>query len=182
VLNLARHDSHDSGTEKLQHDNDFWRFSLAVYGRAEVAQECLRLQQALDIDVNVLLFCAWMGTRTFVMDRNDIEAAASAVASWHEHVVRPLRGVRQQVKTLHCDDFESFRTKVKGIELEAEKIEQAILFTISKRLQNGAGADRRDAVTRNVKNYIAIKSGDATAPTLELSAPQLIDAACLLTV
>ncbi len=180
MLNLARHDTPDSGTEQLQHDNDFWRFSLTVYARREVAEECLRLQQALDVDVNVLLFCAWMGTRTFILDGKDIEAAVSAVAAWHEHVVRPLRGARQHVKTLHRDGLEKFRTKVKGVELEAEQIEQAMLFAFSKRLENSAGADPRDAVTRNVANYIAMKSGGAAGPGSELSAPQLIDAACRL--
>ncbi len=59
--NLAQHESRDSETDNLQYDNDFRCFSLAVYEQAEVAQECLQLQQAIGIDVNLLLFCAWVG-------------------------------------------------------------------------------------------------------------------------
>ena len=175
---MAEHDPRDSGTDRLQYDNEFWRFSLAVYGQAEVAQECLALQQALGIDVNLLLFCAWLGARAIALSKTDIEAASRTVAAWQENVVRPLRGVRQQVKTLYRDEFGSFRANVKGIELEAEQIEQAMLFAYSKRIQSPrAGADRPDAIAQNVKEYIAMKSGAAAARPPELSAPHLIDAA-----
>ncbi len=172
---MDQHDALDSGTDILEYDNDFWRFSLAVYGQVEVAKECLELQQTIGIDVNILLFCAWMGTRTFALDRKEIEVASRAVAAWHENVVRPLRGVRQQVKTLHREDFESFRARVKDIELEAEQIEQAILFAYSKSLR--PSPDNRDAVAQNVKNYIAAKSGGGSVRVSEHTAPRLIDAA-----
>ncbi len=177
---MAQHGARDSDIGGLQYTNDFWRFSLVVYERAEVAQECMSLQQAFEIDVNLLLFCAWLGARAVTLSRAEIEEAERIVTSWHEYVVRPLRGARRYVKTLSRDEFENFRATVKDIELEAEQIEQAILFAYSKRIESSAGADCRDAVTQNVKNYIAIKSGSAKAPTLELSAPHLIDAACRL--
>jgi uncharacterized protein (TIGR02444 family) len=173
--NLAQPDSYDSGPDALEYDNDFWRFSLAVYGQIEVAKECLDLQQTIGIDVNILLFCAWIGRRNFALGHKEIEAASRIVAAWHENVVRPLRSVRQQVKTLHRHDFESFRTRVKDIEIEAEQIEQATLFAHSKRLR--AGLDCGDAVAQNVNDYIAMKSGGGSVRASELTAPRLIDAA-----
>lgn len=166
---MAPSDSRDTGP--LQYDNEFWRFSLAVYGQHEVANECLQLQQALGIDINLLLFCAWLGARDVSLSKATIEAASSSVAVWHENVVRPLRGVRQKIKLLNRNDFEGFRAKVKGMELEAEQIEQAILFEHSKKIQ-GSRADCRDAIAQNVKNYITMKSSTARP-----SAPHLIDAA-----
>ena len=160
-----KHDARDSGNDGLQYDNEFWRFSLAVYAEAGVAQECLALQETLGLDVNVLLFCAWCGTRANALSRAEIDAACGAVADWHENVVRPLRGVRQHIKTLHRDDFEKFRTKVKGIELEAEQIEQAILFGYVKRLQNSK-TNTADAVASNVNDYFAMKFGKMSAPHL----------------
>jgi uncharacterized protein (TIGR02444 family) len=173
---LAPDVSREIGTDTLQYDNEFWRFSLAVYGQAEVAQECLKLQQALGVDVNLLLFCAWLGARSMVLSGAEIETASRIVAAWHENVVRPLRGVRQQIKLLDRTDFEIFRAKVKSIELEAEQVEQAILFAYSKRVEKPR-ADHGDAVAKNVNDYIEIKSGGVSARTSELSAPRLIDAA-----
>jgi uncharacterized protein (TIGR02444 family) len=160
-----KHDAHDSGTDDLQYDNEFWRFSLTVYGEPGVAKECLVLQEAIGLDVNVLLFCAWLGSRAVVLNRAEIEAVSAAVADWHENVVRPLRGVRQHIKKLQCDNLETFRTKVKGIELEAEQIEQAILFANAKRFQD-RNANASDAIARNVNDYIVMKSGKMSAPDL----------------
>ncbi|HXZ22055.1 MAG TPA: TIGR02444 family protein [Pseudolabrys sp.] len=165
---------HSRASGPLQYDNDFWRFSLAVYGQAEVAEECLLLQRELGIDVNLLLFCAWLGTRAVTLSAKDIEGAWTAVSSWHERVVRPLREVRQWIKTLSREEFESFRGRVNEAELDAEQIEQAILFAHSKQIQGLAGADRNEAIARNVNQYLRTKS-PVRAP--EPCAPRLIDAA-----
>jgi uncharacterized protein (TIGR02444 family) len=161
-------------TNGLQYDNEFWQFSLAVYGQAEVAEECLALQEARGIDVNLLLFCAWLGTRAVALRGKDIAEISAVVAGWHESVVRPLRGVRQWMKALNRDELEDFRERVKGIELGAEQIEQAILFAHSKRIQGRIGADRREAITRNVNQYLKTKT---PARASQRSAPCLIDAA-----
>jgi len=162
---------------ELQYDNEFWRFSLAVYKPADVAAECLALQEAVGLDVNLLLFCAWLGTREVALSRSDIEAASRVVASWHASVVRHLRGVRRHIKTQYGDAFESFRSRVKDDELQAEQIEQAMLFAYAQGIQSvHSGLDRRDAVARNVNAYISMMSG--AAPSVP-GAPLLIRTAQL---
>ncbi len=171
-----RHGGRDLDAGELEYDNDFWRFSLAVYDHATVANECLALQAAYGIDVNILLFCAWLGTRAVVLKREDIEAASRAVAAWHESVVGPLRVVRQQTKSLSRD--ERFRASIKDIEIKAEQIEQAILFAFSRRLQGPSeSANQHEAVARNVKEFIAMKATSAPSPNSKVRADYLIDAA-----
>jgi uncharacterized protein (TIGR02444 family) len=154
----------------LDYDSEFWRFSLALYGRTEVAKECLALQDAHGIDVNILLFCAWLGTRSVALNREDIEAASRVVAAWQDDVVRPLRIVRRRVKALLADD--GFRTGFKDVEIKAEQIEQAMLFAHSQELRSRNEAEG-DRVAGNVRLYITMKSPvDAQA-----SASHLIEAA-----
>jgi uncharacterized protein (TIGR02444 family) len=175
---LSQPDSRDCSSGKLQYDNDFWRFSLAVYGQDGVTEQCLALQEAVGVDINLLLFCAWTGARSFVLSREDIEAASNSVAAWQGHVVRPLRNVRQHIKTLEDNELESLRARVKSLEIEAEQIEQAILFAHWKGVQNSrTGADCRGAISQNVKKYIEIKSGSQPLGSPERSASHLIDAA-----
>jgi uncharacterized protein (TIGR02444 family) len=154
----------------LNHDNAFWRFSLAVYGQAEVAKECLALQDACGLDVNILLFCAWLGTRSVALEREDIEAALRAVAAWQDDVVRPLRAVRQRTKAPSGD--EDFRASINDAEIKAEQIEQAMLFALSQQLQ-GRKSVESDAVAMNVRRYIEMKSRASS----EGSAVHLIEAA-----
>jgi uncharacterized protein (TIGR02444 family) len=156
---------------QLNYDNGFWRFSLAVYGQAEVTNECLGLQDAYGIDVNILLFCAWLGTQSVALKREDIELASRVVAGWHDDIVRPLRTVRQRLKDI--SDDEKIRTSIKDAEIEAEQIEQAMLFAFSQQLQ-GRNEAQGDCVTTNVRQYIEMKAPIATA---QVSAMHLIDAA-----
>jgi uncharacterized protein (TIGR02444 family) len=164
----------DGSRSELQYDNAFWRFSLAVYKPADIAAECLALQEAVGLDVNLLLFCAWLGTRAIVLSRSDIEAASRVVALWHNGVVRPLRAVRRHIKTQYGDAFEELRSRVKDNELQAEQAEQAMLFAYAQGIQGSSGGV--DAVARNVNAYIAMMSG-AAAPVP--GAPLLIGAAQL---
>ena len=80
----------------LQCDNPFWQFSLTVYARPGVAAECLGLQTALGIDVNVLLFVAWIGAaKGIILDDRSIETVEVRASDWNDSVVRRLRTVRE---------------------------------------------------------------------------------------
>jgi len=70
-------------------------FSLAVYGGDGVADECLALQEQLNLDVNFLLFAGFVGAVDDVsLAPQDIAAANSEVAGWHDEVVRTSPGAR----------------------------------------------------------------------------------------
>ena len=61
-------------------------------------------------------------------------AALEASGAWHAHVVRTLRQVRRTLKPWGTGQepsarvVEALRVKVKGAELEAEQIEQAMMW------------------------------------------------------
>ena len=114
-------------------DNAFWRFSVAVYGAPGVAAECLSLQDRLEIDVNVLLFCGWVGwSRNVQLISQDILSIADAVHSWHGSVVKPLRAVRKKLKGSLEYGIPDLREAIKSAELGAEKVEQDLLFTYAQ--------------------------------------------------
>jgi uncharacterized protein (TIGR02444 family) len=165
----ARQDPGNPQAGLHQYQNDFWRFSLAVYGQPGVAGECLGLQDKFGLNINLLLFCAWLGRRGIVLTREHLEGASRSIASWHDHVVRPLRGVRQQMK-LHHEDVPALKAQVQRVEIEAEQVEQAMLFDYARNITPGGG---RDAVARNVNKYLAMMSGAASG----LGAPLLVAAA-----
>jgi uncharacterized protein (TIGR02444 family) len=159
----ARRDPGDLPAGSHQYQNDFWQFSLALYGQPGVAVECLGLQDKFGLNINLLLFCAWLGCRGIVLTREDLEGALRSIASWHDHVVRPLRGVRRQMK-LHHDDVSALRAQVQRVEIEAEQVEQAMLFDYAQRIASRSG---NDPVARNVNEYLAMMSGAPSgAPVL----------------
>jgi uncharacterized protein (TIGR02444 family) len=161
----------------FQHDNAFWQFSLAVYGAPGVEGECLALQDALGIDVNLLLFCAWLGTRCIALTASDIERSEAVVRPWHEQAVRPLRAVRQRLKSFSAAECVTFRTEVKMLELGAEQIEQGMLFAYALEVwPHDAEGDPGQIVAANVRMFKLSRSGGDPASPSALSTRCLVAA------
>ena len=152
-------------------DTPLWAFALAVYGGDGVADECLDLQERLGLDVNILLLAAYLGAVEDVrLDVSDIAAANAEVVHWQAHIVRPLRHVRRTLKPMHA---EGLRAQVKATELEAEKIELAMLWQWSRQhLANRPRGDRALAA-----NLHAVLEFYGTADPADAALPRLLAAA-----
>jgi uncharacterized protein (TIGR02444 family) len=122
-------------TAPVEMDSPLWRFSLAVYRGAGVQEECLSVQERFGVDVNLLMLCAYVGAvEGAVLSTSDIADALEASGAWHGNAVKALRQVRRTMKPWGAGEgafsrvVEALRTKVKGAELEAEQIEQAMMW------------------------------------------------------
>ncbi|MGL4967436.1 MAG: TIGR02444 family protein [Inquilinus sp.] len=150
--------------QELPLDGPLWRFAARVYGRAGVAQACLALQQRFDADVNLLLFAAWLGAerRTPLPDAL-ARRAQRRVDAWHEDIVRPLRAVRQRMKTgpapAPCGATEALRDALKAVEIGSERIELAVLETLAPEALPGR-PDLDGIVRGNLRAVLALSARD----------------------
>lgn len=159
-------------------DTPLWAFALAIYGRDGVADECLRLQERLNLDVNLLLFAAFSGALKGVrLDSQDIATANAVVADWHGEIVVTLRRARRALKapSAAADNplrgaSATLRAQVKVAELEAERIELAMLWQWSQlRLAGRPRTDRAQALAGNLSAVLAsygAAAGEAAVPCL----------------
>ncbi|RAI44193.1 TIGR02444 family protein [Rhodoplanes roseus] len=133
----------------------FWRFSLATYRKPGVAEACLALQDGFSVDVNVLLFVMWLGTGGRRLDDVETQFVIDQAAGWAREIVVPLRGVRRRLKEdaplVDAAAAQAFRTQVKRLELEAERLQQEALYRLADRLPPGGGSPPADAVGANVE-------------------------------
>jgi uncharacterized protein (TIGR02444 family) len=114
----------------------FWNFSLEIYAGEGVAGACLDLQQRRGCDVNILLFCCWLGASgrpTLTADR--LRAILKVSDVWQAEIVRPLRQVRQLLKDKPWTEtlpetVEAARRRVAEAELAAEHAEQLKLASL----------------------------------------------------
>jgi uncharacterized protein (TIGR02444 family) len=122
----------------------FKRFALELYGSEGVAAACLYLQNRYVLDVNLLLFAAFIGARRRqTLTTSCLDAARSRVDAWHREVVRPLRAVRQRLKTGPAPAPNELTTRLRGklqqVEIDAELIELDQLAALIPR--GGANSD-----------------------------------------
>ena len=114
----------------------FWNFSLELYSCEGVAEGCLDLQERRGCDVNILLFCCWLGASgrpTLTADRLRTILKASDV--WQAEIVRPLRAVRRLLKDRSWPEalpetVDAVRRRTADAELAAEHAEQIKLASL----------------------------------------------------
>ncbi|MCB1501233.1 MAG: TIGR02444 family protein [Bauldia sp.] len=121
-----------------------WQHAVALYARPGVAPTCLRLQDTFGVDVVVLLTVLHALARGRALREEDIRRADTAVRDWRRDVVRALRNVRRHVKTVPVDGgtdaLAALRRSVQAAELDAERIEFAMLDCWLGELPRGAPA------------------------------------------
>jgi uncharacterized protein (TIGR02444 family) len=148
----------------------FKRFALALYGSEGVADACLDLQNRHDLDVNVVLFGAFVGAvRRQTLTIADLDLAHHRVAGWHREVVRPLRAVRQRLKTGPApapnEATGGLRRKLSQLEIEAEVMELDQLGALipelhSPRSRSSAAECAAAAIETVIKTHTGIALND----------------------
>ncbi|MDX1541744.1 MAG: TIGR02444 family protein [Geminicoccaceae bacterium] len=139
-------------------DDAFWRFSLRVYGTPGIETICLDLQDRHGLDVNLVLFAGWLGTRGVRLTAGRRGALEDRVRPWRDQAVCPLRAVRRDLKAWLGrpanepvrDVIEGLRDRVKRAELDAEKVEQRLLVVVAAGWPADA-APGSDLVTENLE-------------------------------
>src|SRR5262245_56230261 len=115
-------------TASAPQTNPFWTFSLGYYRGAGVSEACLDLQDNCDVDVNVVLFLLWQASQKRSFAAVQVKALAEKVGPWQIDVIGPIRRLRRMLKDnaplLDKGPAELFRTRIKAIELEAERLQQ----------------------------------------------------------
>jgi uncharacterized protein (TIGR02444 family) len=160
--------------------NGFWEFSLSVYAAPGVSDECLELQDRFGIDVNLLLFAAYAGSRHLILSPESIDRCSLLVRQWREQVIQPLRSVRRVTKELlqqHSPQIqrqaEDIGSKVKLIELDSEKVQQDLLY----QWLEGQTLDRTTDTDQAIRNNVETILRRSLSTQQSASSPKLISAA-----
>jgi uncharacterized protein (TIGR02444 family) len=150
----------------------FWRFSLGFYRQPRVADACIALQEEAGVDVNLLLFLLWQATRKRAFAAAEVAGLERRVGPWREMTVVPLRAVRRALRSppalVEAGAAESFRTRIKAVELEAERLQQEAMYELARSSPLGAEASAPAAAARaNISAYQAICSAAFSEPAVE---------------
>jgi uncharacterized protein (TIGR02444 family) len=139
----------------------FWRFSLGFYRQPAVADACIRLQDEAGVDVNLLFYLLWHASLERRLTHAEVDAIEQRIAPWREQVVVPLRAIRRAIKqpppVVDAGTAEAYRTKVKGLELEGERLQQEALYDLAQTSRFGeAASSPEDAAHANIAAYQAL--------------------------
>jgi uncharacterized protein (TIGR02444 family) len=139
----------------------FWRFSLHFYRQPKVADTCIALQEEAGVDVNLLLFLLWQATRKRALTTTDVAELERRVGAWRDMTVIPLRTLRRALKAppplVAGVAAEHFRTRIKAVELEAERLQQEAMYELAPTMPLGQTAPSpAEAARTNIDAYAAM--------------------------
>lgn len=161
--------------------NAFWRFSLATYRLDGVASTCLDLQDQWAADVNLLLYCCWLGGEGRRINMRSLRNTMAMVAHWQSVVIKPLRLTRRALKNppegLPLEWTSALGKRVGAIELDLEYLEQHLLHAAAQGLPPMRRAQAPEiAIAANLVRYLSLLG----VPAPETSAPvaNLVKACC----
>ena len=138
----------------------FWRFSVKFYAVPGVAPACIELQDQAGVDVNLLFFLLWNATQRRAFSREQVAEIERKIGVWRDMTVVPLRAVRRALRSpppaIAPNVAEGFRTRIKAVELEAERLQQEALHDMAQSGPLGEPAASPDeAARRSVAAYEA---------------------------
>lgn len=121
-----------------------WPHMCAVYRDPALAQVCLAVQDAYNVDVPLLLVLCLADRQGHGLAQADLATLIRSAGDWREATIRPLRQARQAMKGRFVADPElALRDAIKRLELEAERLHVARLvnaYPTSSRGSAGAPA------------------------------------------
>lgn len=113
----------------------FWDWSLSAYRAPDVERSLLALQDAHALSVNILLWCAFIAERYARPEDIVLRKAIDLTAGWSRDVIGPIRTARRALgappRQAPADQALALREKLKAVELDAERIEQALLADLA---------------------------------------------------
>ncbi len=162
-------------------DNPCWDFALVVYRRDGVAEACLALQDGHGIDVNVLLFCCWLGeSGRGGLSAKEMAQALALVDPWHQDVVRSLRAVRARLKgglgDIDVTYSDPLRGQIMASELDAEHVEHMTLWAAFER----PAAEPMPPVEQRAKDAAGNVALYFNALGVKLAAPEIAHLTAIL--
>lgn len=170
------------GVDRPDAGERLWEFANRVYADPRVAAACLRAQDEHALDVNLLLFAAWLAMRRVDLDLAAAEGAAAHVAAWHREVVVPLRRTRRRWRDGEppAGTYEA----LKSLELEAERHELEALEVLAAEdpalpgSERGSAADSPAALEARLRANLrsAVEAGGAPAAVADDLATVLVAA------
>jgi uncharacterized protein (TIGR02444 family) len=165
-----------------------WAFALALYARPGVADACLTLQNEVGVDVMLLMMATFAAVkRRTLLTADEIGALDEACSPWREQIVKKLRTIRTELKTgprpAPSGETEPFRSRIKMLELEAERLENQLLaecLPARPPALSPATPEQLHAVLDDVVTFFADKRGIKLDTRLSPSIDAIVEAATLV--
>ena len=149
-----------------------WDFAVAIHGEPGVDAGLIDLQDNHGQCVSYLLWAVWAARHGRPLTKTALTAAAGLARNWEAEVTAPLRAARRALKQprppMADARREALRTRVKAVELAAERTLLEALEAATPKRGGRAGYDVAEALRAAMLVWSAPAPASALAPLLPI--------------
>jgi len=152
-------------------ENLLWQFSLAYYQQDKAAKCLLLLQDEYGAEVNILLWCLWLGADGRLISAEDLASALALIGEHQNNYLLPMRKLRRALKN---HPFDTVYKQAKSLELELERWEQQTLFELKVSPGCGPNAAQQNLLMYGEQLMRQEEPGQSYRSGLNLQLEQLL--------
>lgn len=141
-------------------NSELWTYSTQIWTLPEVETICLELQNSYDANINMLLYCCWVGDKNLNLNDDDLQTLLDAVQPW-QTIIKPLRDSRKMMQqhliAMPAEMVDQTVTNISEMELNAEHMTQLALEKALKpgKISSCESLDNIECSLNNIKAYIS---------------------------
>ncbi|MCW9047989.1 MAG: TIGR02444 family protein [Gammaproteobacteria bacterium] len=161
--------------------SELWNYSTQIWTLPEVEAICLILQDNYDANVNILLYCCWIGDKNLSLNDDDLQTIIDTVQPW-QTIIKPLRDSRkmmkQQLIALPASLIEQTVCNITEMEINAEHMTQLALEKVLLP-ESISTCDEKNSIKcslNNLKAYLSSLDNISSADELLPQISQLLSA------
>jgi len=162
-------------------NSELWNYSTQIWTLPEVKVICLALQNNYDANVNILLYCCWVGDKNLSLNDDDIQSLLDSIQPW-QTIIKPLRDSRKMMQqhliAMPANMVDQTVANMSEMELNAEHMSQlAIEKTLKpEMISHCSDQSNIECSLSNIKTYLNSLDGIASADEIMPQISQLLTA------
>lgn len=156
-------------------NSEFWNFSTQTWMLPDIEKVCLDLQNEFDVNVNILLYCCWIGNKKLSINDDDLQMLLDTTQPW-QTIIKPLRDSRKMMKqsllAMPSEMVDQTLNNINEMVLNTEHMEQLALEK-TLNLANVSPCSSQSSIECSLTNLVTYLSSIEKISSTENLMPQL---------
>lgn len=161
--------------------SEFWNYSTQIWTLPEVESICLEMQNNFDANVNILLYCCWVGDKKLTLSDDDLQMLLDTIQPW-QTMIKPLRDSRKMMQqhliAMPSELIEQTICNMNEMELNAEHMAQLAMEKVlhPDRMSACSSESELECSLQNINTYIKSMEGISSSDNPMTQISQLLTA------